>query len=157
MGKFPIPVVEPTVSAINLCKWENFRVTDRKELNMDEYDVLLYEINREIEVRKLKKFFRGKKWTKKQRKEMEKQGKPPLEINRIKSGQEIQREQMRRNMGLTDSEGLTITEENLKKLMDDLSRVISVGGLIILGRMFYKDFSHFCSALMEKYFTKVKI
>jgi len=27
MGKIPTPVVEPTVSAINRCKWENFRVT----------------------------------------------------------------------------------------------------------------------------------
>ena len=30
-----------------------------------------------------KKFFKGKKWNKKQRKELEKQGSPPLKINRI--------------------------------------------------------------------------
>ena len=71
-----------------------------------------------------------------------------------KSGQEIQRERMRGHMGLTDTEGMTITKENLKKLMSDLSRSISVGGRIILGRMVYKDFTHFCSALLEKYFTK---
>jgi len=31
-----------------------------------------------------KKFFRGKKWNKKIRKELEKQGSPPLKINIIK-------------------------------------------------------------------------
>ena len=77
-------------------------------------------------------------------------------VPNIKSGQEIQREQMRGHMGLTDTEGMTITEENLKKLMTDLSRSISVKGRIILGRMVYKDFSHFVSVLMEKYFTKEK-
>jgi len=30
-----------------------------------------------------KKFFRGKKWNKKQRKELEKQGSPPLKLNHI--------------------------------------------------------------------------
>ena len=121
---------------------------------MDEYDVLLYEINREKRAKELKKFFRGKKWNKKQRKELEKQGKPPLKINRIKSGQEIQREQMRGHMGLTNTEGMTITEENLKKLMSDLSKSIPKRGGVYLDGVFYEDFSHFCSALLEKYFTK---
>jgi len=55
---------------------------------------------------------------------------------------------------LTDTRGMAITEENLKKLMADLSRAISVGSHIFLGRKVYKDFSHFASALLEKYFTK---
>ena len=121
---------------------------------MDEYDVLLYDINREKRAKEEKKFWRGKKWNKKQRKELEKQRKPPLKLNRIKSGQEVQREQMRGHMGLTDTEGMTITEENLKKLMADLSESISVKGVIYLDGVFYKDFTHFCSALLEKYFTK---
>ena len=127
---------------------------------MDEYDVLLYEINREKRAKELKKFFRGKKWNKKQRKELEKQGKPPLQINRInglKSGQEIQREQMRGHMGLTDTEGMTITEENLKKLMSALLKSRPFKSGVILDGMFYEDFSHFCSALLEKYFTKEEI
>ena len=121
---------------------------------MDEYDVLLYEINREKRAKELKKFFRGKKWNKKQRKELERQGKPPLKINMIKSGQETQRDQMRGHMGLTDTEGMTITEENLKKLMSDLSKSIPKRGGVYLDGVFYEDFRHFCSALLEKYFTK---
>lgn len=121
---------------------------------MDEYDVLLYDINREKRAKEEKKFWRGKKWNKKQRAELEKQGSPPLKLNRIKSGQEVQREQMRRNMGLTDTEGMTITEENLKKLMADLSKSKPVKGGVVLDDIFYEDFSHFCSALLEKYFTK---
>jgi len=121
---------------------------------MDEYDVLLYDINREKRAKEEKKFWRGKKWNKKQLEKLEKQMEPPLQINMIKSGQEIQREQMRRQMGLTDTEGITITEENLKKLMADLSRSISAKGVIYLEGVFYKDFTHFCSALLEKYFTK---
>jgi len=39
-----------------------------------------------------KKFFRGKKWSKKQRKELEKQGSPPLKLNHIDlSKEEIER------------------------------------------------------------------
>jgi len=130
-----------------------------KKVTLSEVDKLNKEVEKSIEVRQerkkeWKKFFRGKKWNKKQRKEMEKQGKPPLKINRIKSGQEIQRENMREQMGLSDTGGMTITEENLKKLMADLSRATPVGIRIILGRKVYKDFRHFCSALMEKYFTK---
>lgn len=121
---------------------------------MDEYDVLLYEINREKRAIELRKFFRGKKWNKKQRKELEKQGRPPLKINKIKSGQEIQREQMRRQMGLTDTEGMTITEENVKKLIDDLARAKPIFGGVNLDGKVYKDFSHFASALIKKYFKK---
>lgn len=125
---------------------------------MDEYDVLLYDINREVRAKEEKKFWRGKKWNKKQRAELEKQGSPPLKLNRIKSGQEIQREHMRRNLGLTDTEGMTITEENLKKLMSDLSksRPAKCGGVFLDG-VFYEDFRHFCSALLEKYFIKEKL
>ena len=83
--------------------------------------------------------------------------KPFYEENEnLKGGAEIQRIQMRRNMGLTDTEGMTITEENLKKLMADLSRATPVGIRIILGRKGYEDFPHFCSDLINKYFTKVK-
>ena len=125
---------------------------------MDEYDVLLYEINREKRAKELKKFWRGKKWNKKQRKELEKQGKPPLQINminRFKSGQEIQREQMRGHMGLTDTEGMTITEENMKKLFFELNNccITGNGGIFSKG-VFYEDFAHFAGVLVEKYFTK---
>jgi len=76
-------------------------------------------------------------------------------VPNVKSGQEIQREQMRGHMGLTDTEGMTITEENLKKLMADLSksRPTKCGGVYLDG-VLYEDFRHFCSALLEKYFTK---
>jgi len=121
---------------------------------MDEYDLLLSQINLEKRIKEEKKFWRGKKWTKKQRIELERQEEPPLKINRIKSGQEVQRENMREHMGLSDTGGMTITEENLKKLMADLSRATPVGVRIILGRKVYKDFPHFCSALLEKYFTR---
>ena len=121
---------------------------------MDEYDVLLYEINREKRAKELRKFFRGKKWNKKQREEMERQGRPPLKINKIKSGQEIQREQMRKQMGLTDTEGMTITEENVKKLIFDLTNSIPCCGGVLSDDVFYEDFIHFSSALIEKYFTK---
>ena len=122
---------------------------------MDEYDFLLKEINREKRAKEEKKFWRGKKWNKKQRAELEKQDKPPLILNRIKSGQELQRERMRGQMGLTDTEGMTITEENFKKLNSDLkkSRPSKCGG-VYLDDVFYEDFRHFCSALLEKYFTK---
>ena len=129
------------------------------------------------------------KWNKKILKKLDKQGSPPLELNRLpdlfslaeyekmnkieiaeklamkpfyeenenlEGGAEIQRKQMRRNMGLTSTEGMTITEENLKKLMADMSRATPVGIRIILGKKSYEDFPHFCSALMNKYFTKVK-
>ena len=39
----------------------------------------------ELWTKEAKRFFRGKKWNKKQRKEMEKQGKPPLELNQVKN------------------------------------------------------------------------
>ena len=38
----------------------------------------------ELWTKEAKKFFRGKKWNKKQRKELKKQGSPPLKINLIK-------------------------------------------------------------------------
>lgn len=121
---------------------------------MDEYDVLLYDINREKRAKELKKFFRGKKWNKKQRKELEGQNKPPLQINMIKSGQELQREQMKEQMGLTDTEGMTITAKNVKKLIDDLARALPTFGGILSDNVFYKDFGHFSSYLINKYFTK---
>ena len=121
---------------------------------MDEYDVLLYEINGEKRAIELKKFFRGKKWNKKQRKELEKQRRLPLKINKIKSGQEIQREQMRKQIGLTDTEGMTITEENVKKLIFDLTSSIPCCGGVLSNDVFYEDFIHFSSALVNKYFTK---
>jgi len=37
----------------------------------------------EERARELKKFFRGKKWNKKQREELEKKGKPPPKINML--------------------------------------------------------------------------
>ena len=37
-----------------------------------------------LNTKEAKKFFRGKKWNKKQRKELKKQGSPPLKINLIK-------------------------------------------------------------------------
>jgi len=128
------------------------------------------------------------KWNKKILKKLDKQGSPPLELNRLpdlfslaeyekmnkieiaeklamkpfyeknenlKGGAEIQQEQMRENMGLTSTEGMTITEENFKKLMADMSRATPVGIRIILGRKVYEDFPHFCSDLINKYFTKV--
>ena len=51
---------------------------------MDEYDFLLKEIKREKEAKEEKKFWKGKKWNKKQRKELERQENPPLKLNRIK-------------------------------------------------------------------------
>ena len=113
----------------------------------------------EERARELKKFFRGKRWNKKQREELEKQGKPPLILNRIKSGQELQREQMRGHMGLTSTEGMTITEENFKKLDSDLmkSRPAKDSCGVYLDNVLYEDFPHFCSALLEKYFTKEEI
>ena len=47
---------------------------------MDEYDVLLYEINREKKRREEKKFWKGKKWTEEQIRKMEMQDKARLEI-----------------------------------------------------------------------------
>ena len=121
---------------------------------MDEYDVLLYEINREKKVEEEKKFWRGKKWTKKQIEEMSALDKPPLKINKIKSAQEIQREHIREEMGLTDTEGMTITEKNVKKLIFDLTNSIPCCGGVLSNNVFYEDFIHFSSALIEKYFTK---
>ena len=121
---------------------------------MDEYDELLKELNRENRARLEKKFWRGKKWNKKQLKKLEAQDKARLEINKIKSAQEIQREQMRKQMGLTDTEGMTITAENGKKLIFDLTNSIPCCGGILSDDVFYKDFIHFCSALIKKYFTK---
>ena len=37
----------------------------------------------ELWTKEAKKFFRGKKWNKKQREELDKQGSPPLELNRL--------------------------------------------------------------------------
>lgn len=118
---------------------------------MDEYDVLLKELNREAAE---KKFWQDKKWTKEQIRKMELQNKARLELNQIKSGQEIQQEQMRRQMGLTDTEGMTLTAENMKKLISDLARAKPIKGGIFLDDVFYEDFSHFSGALINKYFTK---
>jgi len=80
----------------------------------------------------------------------------PMFFSRVDKGAiGIQRKQMRENMGLTSTEGMTITEENFKKLMADMSRATPVGIRIILGRKVYEDFPHFCSDLINKYFTKV--
>lgn len=79
------------------------------------------------------------------------------ELNReknIKSDQEIQREQIRRSMTLSDTEGLTLTEENMQKLFSDLNNCRPKNGGIVLNGIFYEDFSHFASALIKKYFTK---
>lgn len=123
---------------------------------MDEYDELLKEINREERARKEKRFWKGKKWTEEQIKKMSAIDRSELKINRIKSGQEIQREQMRKQMGLSDTEGLTLTKENMEKLISDLknAKPVFFGG-ILSNDVFYKDFSHFASALIKKYFTKV--
>ena len=88
---------------------------------------------------------------KKQRAELEKQGKPPLQINTI-GGLELQRKHMRE--GLSDTEGMTITEENVKKLMSDLSKGKPIKGGIDLDGVFYEDFIHFTSYLINKYFTR---
>ncbi|GAH68731.1 unnamed protein product [marine sediment metagenome] len=120
-------------------------------MSVDEYDELLKEINREI---KEKKFWRGKKWTKEQIRKMEMQDKARLEINQIKGGIELQREQMREQMGLTDTEGMTLTKENVKKLIDDLAGSRPYCGGILSNHVFYQDFSQLASALVEKYFTK---
>lgn len=72
----------------------------------------------------------------------------------VKSGHEVQREQMREQMGLTDTEGMTITEENAKKIISDLSKSRHIRGGVILDGVFYEDFRHFASALINKYFEK---
>lgn len=36
-----------------------------------------------LDTKEAKRFFRGKKWSKKQRKELDKQEKPPLKLNRV--------------------------------------------------------------------------
>ena len=118
---------------------------------MDEYDELLKEINREAAN---KKFWEGEKWTKEQIRKMEAQDKARLKINKIKSAQEIQAEHMREEMGLTDTEGLILTGENMKKLISDLARARPIKGGVLLDGVFYEDFSHFSSALIKKYFTK---
>ena len=89
-------------------------------------------------------------------KQLRKEEKEVKRLNRIKSGQEVQREQMRGHMGLTDTEGMTVTEENFKKLMADLmkSRPAKDSCDVYLDNVLYEDFRHFCSALLEKYFTK---
>jgi len=120
---------------------------------MDEYDLLLSKINLEKRIKEEKKFWRGKRWIKKQIEEMS-AIKPPLKINKIKSIQEVQREQMREQMGLSDTGGMTITKENVDKLINDLLRAIPIMDNIFLDDELYEDFRHFCSALMEKYFTK---
>lgn len=120
---------------------------------MDEYDELLKEINRES---KEKKFWEGKKWTKEQIRKMEMQDKARLELNQIKSAQEIQREHIREEMELTDTEGLILSAENMEKLISNLARAKPIKGGILLDGVFYKDFSHFASALIKKYFTKEK-
>jgi len=92
----------------------------------------------------------------KELKQLRKEEKEFKKLNRIKSGQEVQREQMRRHMGLTSTEGMTITEENFKKLESDLmkSRPAKDSCGVYLDNVLYEDFRHFCSALLEKYFTK---
>lgn len=122
---------------------------------MDEYDLLLYEISREKRAKELKKFWRGKKWNKKQRKLLEEQGKPPLQINKIKSGQELQREHMREEMGLSDTEGLTLTKENMNKLFLEFAEAKPFPfGIVLANGVIYDNFSHFSSYLINKYFTK---
>ena len=121
---------------------------------MDEYDELLKEINRENRARSDYDFLKGKKWTKEQIRKMEAQDKARLEINKIKSAQEIQAEHIREEMGLTDTEGLTLTAENMLKLIDDLAEARPIKGGVLLDGVFYEDFSHFSSALIKKYFTK---
>ena len=122
---------------------------------MDEYNLLLYEISREKRAKELKKFFRGKKWNKKQRGEMERQNKPPLQINKIKSGQELQRKHMREEMGLSDTEGLTLTKENMNKLFLEFAEVKPFPfGIVLANGVIYDNFSHFSSYLINKYFTK---
>ena len=54
----------------------------------------------------------------------------------------------------TTTEGMVITEENVKKLMSDLSRGKPIKGGIDLDGVFYEDFIHFTSYLINKYFTK---
>jgi len=125
--------------------------TRMEGVKMDEYDELLKQINNET---KEKKFWEGKKWTKEQIRKMEAQDKARLEINKIKSAQEIQAEHIREEMGLTDTEGLTLTAENMLKLIDDLAEARPIKGGVLLDGVFYEDFSHFSSALIKKYFTK---
>jgi len=81
----------------------------------------------------------------------------PMSFSRVDKGAiELQREQMRGYMGLTSTEGMTITEENFKKLESDLmkSRPAKDSCGVYLDNVLYEDFRHFCSALLEKYFTK---
>jgi SRSO17 transposase len=61
--------------------------------HMDECDVLLEEINRENGARLEKKFWRGEEWTKERIRKMELRNKARLELNQIKSGQELRRKQ----------------------------------------------------------------
>lgn len=124
------------------------------EEKMDEYDVLLYEINREKKRREEKKFWKGKEWTEEQIKKLEGQMKPPLQINHIESGYELQRKLMREKMGLSDTEGLTLTKENMKKLISELTESTNIFGKIFSKGVFYEDFIHFSSYLINKYFTK---
>lgn len=77
----------------------------------------------------------------------------------IISGQEVQREHMRRSISLTDTEGMTITEENFKRLRFDIKKCRPAkGGIgVYLDDTLYEDFAHFVSALMNKYFTKEEL
>jgi len=99
-------------------------------------------------------FWKGKQWTEKQIKEMSALKKPAYKINMI-GGIEIQRQGMRERMGLSSTEGLAITEKNMKKLEYELNNCIHFpSGRIISGRRVYKDFLEFTNRLIEKYFTK---
>ena len=118
---------------------------------MDEYDALLKELNREAAE---KKFWEGKKWTEEQIRKMSAQDKTRLELNKIKSAQEIQAEHIREEMGLTDTEGLTLTAENMLKLIDDLAGSRPIKGGILSDGVFYENFGHFSSYLIKKYFKK---
>ena len=57
-------------------------------------------------------------------------------------------------MGLSDTEGMVIKGEDVKKLIDDLARARPYCGGILSDHVFYQDFSQFSSYLINKYFTK---
>ena len=122
---------------------------------MDKYDELLKEINREKRIKAdTKAFWEFERWNKEQLRKMELQMEPPLQINIIKSGLEFQRELMREKMGLSDTEGLTLTKENMEKLISDLTEATQIKGKVLSNGIIYKDFIHFSGYLINKYFTK---
>lgn len=70
-----------------------------------------------------------------------------------KNCQEVQDEQIK---NLREGK-LSIKVENTRKLMSDFSRAVEVGGRIVLGRRFFKDYDHLISYLIGKYFTKEEV